>query len=131
MSDDELRLRRELEGYYVEAAAAFAAASPDALAALFDPAIKKPMTQEQIRAWAEGFFREHGPAQLRVESLEFERLGFESAVVLMRYRVDVAGGKGSFAAAERDEFVKRRGKWLITSWEKLPTARNEPVTREP
>lgn len=119
VSDDELRLRRELEGYYLEAAAAFAAASPDALAALFDPAIKKPMTQERIRAWAEAFFREHGPAKLRVEALEFERVGFESAVVRVRYRVDTADGKGAFAASERDEFAKKRGKWLITGWEKL------------
>lgn len=122
VSDDELRLRRELEGYYLEAAAAFAAGSPDALAALYDQSITRPMTLAAIRAWGEGFFAEHGPARFKVEKLEFERLGYESAVVALTYRVETRDGKGSFGGVERDEFVRRRGRWLMTGWEKIEPA---------
>lgn len=122
VSDDELRLRRELEGYYIDAAAAFAAGSPEALAALYDPAITKPMTLAQIRKWGEDFFGKHGPARFKVEKLEFDRLGYESAVVTLTYRVETRSGEGNFGGVEQDEFVKRRGRWLMTKWENIPPA---------
>lgn len=120
VSDDELRLRRELEGYYVDAAAAFATGSSEALAALYDPSITKPMTLQQIRDWGVKFFGEHGPAHFKVEKLEFDRLGHESAVVTLRYRVVTKTGKGDFGGVEQDEFVKKKGRWLMTGWEKVP-----------
>lgn len=124
VSDDEQRLRREIESYYVEVAAAFAAANPDALSTLFDSAIKTPMTREQIRAWATEFFGKHGPARFKVEKLEFERLGYESGVVTLSYRVETRSGEGSFGGVERDVFMKKHGKWVMTGWEKLsPTAK--------
>lgn len=119
VGDDELRLRRELEGYYLDAAAAFAAGSPDALAALFDASISKPMTREKIRAWAADFFGKHGPAHFKIEKLEFDRLGYESAVVTLTYRVETRDGTGSFGGVERDEFTRKRGRWLMTGWEKV------------
>ncbi len=120
VGDDELRLRRELEGYYVDAAAAFAAGSPEALTALFDPAITKPMTREKIRSWAAGFFAEHGQAHFKVEKLDIERLGFVSAVAVLTYRVETKDGKGSFGGVERDEFARKNGRWIMTGWEKVP-----------
>ncbi|MDX6768645.1 MAG: hypothetical protein SF051_03875 [Elusimicrobiota bacterium] len=120
VSDDELRLRRELEGYYLDAAAAFAAASPEALAALYDPAITRPMTREKIREWGVEFFGKHGPARFKVEKLEFDRLGYQDAVVTLTYRVETRDGEGSFGGVEQDEFVKKGGRWLMTGWEKVP-----------
>lgn len=120
LSDDELRLRRELEAYYMQASAAFAAGSPQALAALYDPSIRKPMTLEQIEAWGATFFREHGPARFKVEKLEFDRLGHRDALVTLRYRVETRTGKGDFGGVEQDEFVKKDGRWLMTGWEKVP-----------
>ncbi len=120
VSDDELRLRRELEGYYVDAAAAFATGSPEALAALYDSSISKPMTLDAIRKWGVEFFGKHGPARFKVEKLEFDRLGYENAVVTLTYRVETKTGEGSFGGVERDEFVKKKGRWLMTAWEKLP-----------
>ena len=58
--------------------------------------------REQIRAWADKFFGEHGPASFKVQKLEFERLGFENAVVLLEYRVETTDGRGSFGGVERD-----------------------------
>ena len=119
VGDDELRLRREVEGYYVDVAAAFAAGSPDALTRLFDPSITKPMNEEKIHAWAREFFGKHGPARFKIEKLEFDRLGYESAVVTMTYRVETKDGKGSFGGVERDELARKRGRWLMTAWEKV------------
>lgn len=120
LSDDEVRLRRELEAYYMEASAAFAAGSAEALAALYEPSISKPMTLRQIRDWGVKFFGEHGPARFKVEKLEFDRLGYESAVVTLTYRVETKDGKGDFGGVEQDEFVKKKGRWLMTAWEKVP-----------
>lgn len=120
LGDDELRLRRELEGYYVEAAAAFATGSPEALAALYEPSIRKPMTRQQIKDWGAKFFGEHGPARFKVVKLEFDRLGYESALVTLTYKVETKTGKGDFGGVEQDEFVKKNGRWLMTAWEKVP-----------
>ena len=118
VSDDELRLRSDVRAYYDEAALAFAAGSADALASLFDAAIAKPMTREQIREWGRTFFADHGPARFKVEKLEYERLGYENAVVLLTYRVETKDGKGSFGGTERDVLAKRGRRWIVTSWEK-------------
>lgn len=120
LSDDELRLRRELEAYYMDASAAFATGSPEALAALYDPSIAKPMTLQQIRDWGVKFFGEHGPARFKVEKLEFDRVGYENAVVTLTYRVETKDGKGGFGGVEQDLFVKKKGRWLMTAWEKVP-----------
>lgn len=126
VSDDELRLRGEVRAYYDEAALAFAAGNAEALALLFDAAIAEPMTREQIAAWAKGFFAEHGPAKFKVESVEFERLGYENAVVLLTYRIETKDGRGDLAGSERDYLAKRGRRWIVTSWEKVPRARSAP-----
>ena len=51
VSDDELRLRSEVRSYYDEVARAFATGNAEALSRLYDPAIARPMTREQILAW--------------------------------------------------------------------------------
>lgn len=120
VGDEELILRSEIRSYYDEVGAAFAAGNPDLLAALFDPAIAKPMTRDQIRAWAADFFGKHGPARFKVERLDFERAGHVSAEVALTYRVETRDGGGSFGGAERDRLVKRGRRWSVTGWEKIP-----------
>lgn len=118
VSDDEMRLRDSVRGYYDEVIMAFAAGNPDALTALFDGAIAKPMTKPQIQAWGTKFFGEHGPARFKIVAIEFERLGYENAEVLLTYRVETKDGKGSFGGTERDYLVKRGKRWIMTAWEK-------------
>ena len=120
VSDDELRLQAQIRAYYQEAARAFAAGDAAALTRLYDQAIGKPMTRDQIQAWGEKFFAEHGPASFSVKALEFERLGFQDAVVVLAYRVETKDGRGSFGGTERDVLAKKGKRWLMTSWEKLP-----------
>jgi len=119
VSDDELRLRASVRAYYDEVAQAFAAGNHEALTLLFDAAISKPMTREKISAWSKGFFAAHGPASYKVSKVEFERLGFENAVVLLTFRVETAEGKGNFGGVERDYLSKRGKRWVVTSWEKV------------
>ena len=118
-SPDE-RLRAEILAYYEAVVRAFAAADAGALARLFDEAIAAPMTREQIRAWGEGFFREHGAARFLVERVEIERADAAGAVVLLAYRVETAGGGGSFGGLERDVRARRGAGWTMTAWEALP-----------
>jgi hypothetical protein len=120
VSDDELRLRADVRAYYDEAAQAFAAGNAEALTLLFDAAIAKPMTREKIEAWGKDFFAKHGPASFKVEGVEYERLGYENAVVLLTYRVETRDGTGDFGGVERDYLSKRGRRWVITSWEKVP-----------
>lgn len=120
VSHEELILRGEIRSYYDEAAAAFAAGNAELLASLYDPAIARPMTREQIVAWGLDFFHKHGPARFRVEKVDFERVGHVSAVVVLTYRVETRDGDGSFGGTERDELVKRGRRWSMTAWEKLP-----------
>ena len=119
VSDDELRLRSDVRAYYSEVARAFAGGNAEALTQLFDAPITKPMTREQISAWGKDFFAKHGAASFKVESLDYERLGYENAVVLLAYRVETKDGSGSFAATERDHLVKRGRRWVISAWEKV------------
>lgn len=119
VSDDELRLRSNVRAYYDEAAQAFATGNADALALLFDAAIAKPMTREKILSWGKDFFAQNGPAKFKVERLEYERLGYENAVVLLTYRVETKDGKGNFGGIERDYLSKRGRRWVVTSWEKV------------
>lgn len=120
VSNDELRLRSDVRAYYDEVVQNFAAANADALALLFDAAIAKPMTREKILAWGKDFFAQHGPASFKIERIEYERLGYENAVVLLTYRVETKDGKGNFGGTERDHLAKRGRRWVITSWEKIP-----------
>lgn len=119
VSDDELRLRSDVRAYYDEVVQAFAAGNPDALVLLFDAAITKPMTRERISAWGKDFFAQHGPASFKVERVEYERLGYENAVVLLTYRVVTKDGKGNFGGTERDYLTKRGRRWVVASWEKV------------
>lgn len=118
VSDDELRLRTDVRAYYDEVVTAFAAGNAETLTSLFDGAIAKPMTREQIAAWGKDFFGKHGPTRFKIEAIEYERLGYENAVVLLTYRVETKDGKGDFGGTERDYLVKRGKRWIITSWEK-------------
>ena len=120
ISDEEYVLRTELRSYYDQVAAAFAGGNAEALAGLFDSAISRPMTREQVAAWGREFFGAHGPARFKVEALDYERVGHVSASVVLSYRVETRDGAGSFRGVERDELVKRRGRWYTASWERLP-----------
>ena len=123
VSEDELRLRTEVRAYYDDVVRAFAAGNPDALTQLFDAAIAKPMTRDQIQAWGRKFFGEHGPARFKIEKVDYERLGYENAVVLLTYRVETKDGKGGFGGTERDTLVKRGRRWTMTEWEVVPEAK--------
>lgn len=118
VSDDELRLRTDVRAYYDEVVQAFAAGNSERLTSLFDGAIAKPMTRDQIAAWGKGFFLQHGPARFKIEAIEYERLGYVNAVVLLTYRVETKDGKGDFGGTERDYLTKRGKRWIMTSWEK-------------
>ncbi len=123
VSDDELRLRADVRAYYDEVIQTFAAGNADALVLLFDAAIAKPMTREKISAWGKDFFEKNGPASFKVERVEYERLGYENAVVLLTYRVETKDGKGNFGGTERDYLSKRGRRWVVTSWEKAEPSR--------
>jgi hypothetical protein len=118
VSDDELRLRTDVRSYYDEVARAFALGDAEGLTRLFDAGIAKPMTREQILAWGKDFFSKHGPASFKIDRIEYERLGFENAVVLLTYRVETKDGKGSFGGTERDYLTKHGRQWNVTAWEK-------------
>lgn len=122
VSEEELILRDEIRTYYGDVATAFSAANADRLALLFDQGIARPMTQDQIRAWGQEFFKRHGPARFKVESIDYERVGHVSAVVTLTYKVETHDGDGSFGGTERDQLVKRGRRWLIAAWDKLPDA---------
>ena len=126
VSDDELRLRSSVRAYYDEVAQAFAAGNHETLTMLFDAAIAKPMTREQISAWGKDFFAKHGPASFKVVRVEYERLGYENAVVLLTYRVETKDGKGNFGGTERDTLTKHGRRWVVTSWEKVPERKPAP-----
>ncbi|MBI4061298.1 MAG: hypothetical protein HY403_07690 [Elusimicrobia bacterium] len=119
ISDDELRLRSDVRAYYDEVARAFAVGNADALTLLFDAAMTKPMTREQVAAWGRDFFAKHGPASFKIDRMEYERLGHENAVVLLSYRVETKDGSGNFGGTERDSLSKRGRRWVVTSWEKI------------
>ena len=121
VTDEELVLRGEIKSYYNEVGMAFAGANADALAGLFDAGIARPMTQEQIRSWANDFFAKHGPASFKLDKIEFEQVGHVSAVVTIAYRVETKDGQGSFGGTERDELAHRDNRrWYVTAWEKVP-----------
>jgi len=126
VGDDELRLRSSVRAYYDEVVLAFAAGNGDSLAMLFDSSITKPMTHEQIKAWGAKFFKENGPASFKIDKVEYERLGYENAVVLLTYHVETKSGKGNFGGTERDVLTKRGKRWVVTEWEKA-----EPSTAAP
>ncbi len=126
VSDDELRLRDDVRAYYDEVVQAFAAGNPDALAQLFDAAITKPMTRAQILAWGREFFGEHGTARFKVVKVEYERLGYGDAVVLLTYRVETKDGRGNFGGTERDVLVRRGRRWVMTEWEKIGPPKAAP-----
>lgn len=126
VGDDELRLRADVRAYYDEVVRAFAAGNPDALTMLFDATIAKPMTRDQIQAWGVKFFAANGPASFKVQRVEFERLGYENAVVLLTYRVETKGGKGDFGGTERDILVKHGRQWVVTEWEKADPPKAAP-----
>lgn len=111
---DEFVLRQEIKAFYVDVQKALAAGNPDALASLFSTPL-----QQEIRAWGEKFFAEHGNARLRIDKLGFDELGYLRAVVSLAYAVDTPGGKGDFRGAERQVLVKKRGRWYMESREKL------------
>jgi hypothetical protein len=118
-SDDELRLKAEIRGYYDQVAQAFAAGNPDALTTLFASSITHPMTQDQIRAWAEKFFKENGPAHFHVRKIEYDEISFVRASVRLSYSVETKGGRGDFGGVEQDELIQRQGRWFTAGWEKI------------
>ncbi len=126
VSDDELRLRSDVRAYYDEVVQAFALGNENALVMLFDAAITKPMTRDQIQVWGKDFFKKYGAASFKVEHIEYERLGYESAVVLLTYRVETKNGNGNFGGTERDYLLKRGRRWVVTSWEKVGAPKPAP-----
>ncbi|MEK7234356.1 MAG: hypothetical protein AAB268_11110 [Elusimicrobiota bacterium] len=126
VSDDELRLRSSVRAYYGEVVQAFAAGNPESLPLLFDAAITHPMTREQITSWGKDFFAKHGPANFKVLRVEYERLSYENAVVLLTYRVETKDGNGNFGGSERNFLTKHGRRWVVTSWEKAPEPKSAP-----
>ena len=126
VGDDELRLRVSVRAYYDEVVLAFAAGNADSLTMLFDASITKPMTRDQIQAWGVKFFKENGPASFKIDNVEFERLGYENAVVLLTYHVETKSGKGNFGGTERDVLAKRGKRWVVTEWEKAEAPKASP-----
>lgn len=120
LTDDEIRLQREVRAYYAEVQRAFAAGNSQALSSLFDPSIVKPMTKKEVEAWAEKFFAENGRGHFKLLSLSLDDLGRERAVVTIRYEVTTPSGKGGFGGSEQDTLVKRSGRWYTAAWVKLP-----------
>ena len=127
---EDVTLRAELNAYYDDAKAAFAAGSAEALAGLYDDSLVKPMTKDKVREWGVAFFKEYGPARFVVEHFDVDRVGPESAETTLTYRVDTKDGKGAFTkdgkgafgGVERDHFVKHGARWYMTAWEKQPEA---------
>lgn len=126
VSDDELRLRSDVRAYYDEVVQAFVMGNEDALTLLFDAAITKPMTRAQISAWGKDFFKKYGAASFKIDHVEYERLGYESAVVLLTYHVETKDRKGNFGGTERDYLTKRGRRWVVTSWEKVEAPKPAP-----
>lgn len=118
-TDDELRLKAEVHGYYDEVARAFATANPDALTSLFASSITHPKTQDQIRDWAKTFFKENGPARFHVRKLEFDEISFVRASLRISYTVETKSGRGDFGGIEQDELIQHQGHWFTASWEKV------------
>lgn len=119
-TDDEIRLRAELKSYYGDVQTAFAVGNAQGLAVLFDPSITTPMTKREIEAWGDKFFGEHGRASFKLEKFELDEMGAGRAVATIRYSVTTPTGKGSFGGTERDELVKKNGRWYVSAWEKIP-----------
>jgi hypothetical protein len=117
---EESLKERGLRDYYLDVKNAFALGDAQALAALFDPAIAKPMTRAQVLAWGNKFFAEHGAARFHVEKLEVLELGYRHGLTRLTYKVETKSGKGDFGGVELDTFTRRSGRWLMTSWEKVP-----------
>lgn len=117
---EESLKEKELRDYYRDVQNAFAQGDAKALADLFDPSIAKPMTYGQILAWGEKFFGEHGPALFHVDKMEILELGWRRAVTRLTYRVKTKSGRGDFGGAERNSFIRKDGRWLMSSWEKEP-----------
>jgi hypothetical protein len=116
---DEVVLKQQIMSYYDSVKAAFASGAVQRFAVLFDPKVANPMTHAQIMDWAQKFLGKHGRAAFRVNKLDIEQLGFSQAVVVLDYSVETPSGEGGFSGLERDWLVKKRGRWMITRWEKL------------
>ena len=121
----ELAAQAEIKAYYGEVELAFERGDADALAALFDPSITRPMTREQILEWGQTFFRDYKETRFKIRSLSFEDLGPGVAVVRLAYRVATEDGRGDFGGVERDYLGKAGGRWRITAWERLPEETKE------
>ncbi len=117
-TDDELRLQREVRGYYTEVREAFATGNAQMLVSLFDTNITQPMTKPDIEKWAADFFGKHGRASFKITALDIEELAYERAVVSLRYRVETPDGQGGFAGSEIDTLIKRHGRWYTARWQK-------------
>lgn len=117
-SVDEIAIEQSLRSYYTDLERAFAVGNAEALAQLYSPSITDPMTQEEIRQWAEKFFADHGRAQFHPK-LEIDQLAYIHAQVTVTYTVQTPDGKGSFSGTEVDTLARNRGRWAIVSWKKV------------
>jgi hypothetical protein len=127
ISDDEYRLRGEVKEFYTSVQEAFASGNADKLASLFSPSITHPMSHNEVRKWAEDFFRQNKSARFHIEQLDIESVSFVQAVALLKYRVETPDGKGGFDGMERDNLVKDGRHWYVASWEKVrPEPENRP-----
>ncbi len=120
MTHEEGRVEAEVRSYYRDVQKAFSARDPQALAALFDPAITQPMTHGQILDWGRKFYGENSEVRFHIDKLDVRDLGPGRAVVNLRYHVTTKDNKADFGGAEIDTLVRRGGKWLMTEWEKVP-----------
>lgn len=118
-TQDELVLESAIRSYYDEVKTVFAVGNPDALAALFTPSISKPMTQPQIRDWAQKFFSAHHGVTMHIDAMDIEQVGWQKALVDIKYRVTTSDGAGAFVGEETDSLVHQNGRWFIDSWVKV------------
>ncbi|MBI3551799.1 MAG: nuclear transport factor 2 family protein [Elusimicrobia bacterium] len=119
VTDDEVILQQEIHSYYNQVQEAFATANPDALVSLFSPSITHPMSHQEIKAWAEKFFKENRNGHFKIEKLSFEGLSYIKASVVLTYKVETPEHKGDFGGTERDTLVKDHGHWYVAGWDKV------------
>lgn len=121
------RAEREVRAFYAEdVAEAFARQDAQAVAALYDPKIKEPMTQAAIRKWAHEFFLRYDEVRFHVDALAFEKVEPRRVVARLTYHVTTDYGKGDFGGTERAVLVKEGRRWRIASWAKGAQAAGKP-----
>jgi hypothetical protein len=118
-SDDELRLKREVQAFYADLQRAFVAGNAQAVSLLFD-ASAKPLTRADVSAWAEKYFAANPRAWLRVAAFELDEVGYGRAVTTVELKLGPPDPEGRFGGRQTHVLVKRGGRWYIAETENAP-----------